>query len=193
VSKGLYNQEIDVRRTFAFAIRTSRAGSESFLTEVRQAVWSLDPNLPLADVRTLDDYYRKSMARTSFTLTLLAVAGGMALLLGVVGIYGVIAYSVSQRTREIGIRVALGTQHQQLTRMFVRYGLLLTAAGVACGLVASIALTRLMSSLLFEVSSFDPVTYIAVAIGLVAAAALASYLPSRRAAAVDPIEALRAE
>jgi len=117
----------------------------------------------------------------------------MALLLGVVGIYGVIAYSVSQRTREIGIRVALGAQHGQLAGMFVRHGLLLTAAGVACGLGAAIALTRLMSSLLFEVSPVDPLTYGAVAIGLVAAAALASYLPSRRAAAVDPVEALRAE
>jgi predicted permease len=191
--KDLYNDQTQVQRTTAFVIRTSRAGSESFLKEVRQAVWSLDANLPLAEVRTLDDYYRKSMARTSFTLVMLAVAGSMALLLGVVGIYGVIAYSVSQRTREIGIRVALGAQHQQLAGMFVRHGLLLTAAGVACGLVASIALTRLMSSLLFEVSRFDPVTYGAVAIGLVAAAALASYLPSRRAAAVDPIEALRAE
>ena len=191
--KGLYNDQTQVQRTAAFVIRSSRAGSESFLKEVRQAVWSLDANLPLAEVRTLDDYYRKSMARTSFTLVMLAVAGGMALLLGVVGIYGVIAYSVSQRTREIGIRVALGAQHQQLTGMFVRHGLLLTAAGVVCGLVASIALTRLMSSLLFEVSRFDPLTYGAVAIGLVAASALASYLPSRRAAAVDPIEALRAE
>jgi len=188
-----YGEKPFVRRTAAFAFRSSRAGAESFLKEVRQAVWSLDSNLPLADVRTLDDYYRKSMARTSFTLVMLAVAGGMALLLGVVGIYGVIAYSVSQRTREIGIRVALGAQHGQLAGMFVRHGLLLTAAGVACGLGAAIALTRLMSSLLFEVSPVDPLTYGAVAIGLVAAAALASYLTSRRAAAVDPVEALRAE
>ena len=188
-----YGEKPFVRRTAAFAFRSSRAGAESFLKEVRQAVWSLDSNLPLADIRTLDDYYRKSMARTSFTLVMLAVAGGMALLLGVVGIYGVIAYSVSQRTREIGIRVALGAQHGQLAGMFVRHGLLLTAAGVACGLGAAIALTRLMSSLLFEVSPVDPLTYGAVAIGLVAAAALASYLPSRRAAAVDPVEALRAE
>jgi predicted permease len=191
--KDLYDDKTRVERTVAFAIRSSRAGSESFLKEVRQAVWSLDANLPLAEVRTLDDDYRKSMARTSFTLVMLAVAGGMALLLGVVGIYGVIAYSVSQRTREIGIRVALGAQHGQLAGMFVRHGLLLTTAGVACGLVAAIALTRLMSSLLFEVSALDPVTYVAVAAGLVAAAALASYLPSRRAAAVDPVEALRAE
>jgi predicted permease len=191
--RDFYGEKPFVRRTAAFAIRSSRAGAESFLKEVRQAVWSLDANLPLADVRTLDDYYRKSMARTAFTLVMLAVAGGMALLLGVVGIYGVIAYSVSQRTREIGIRVALGAQHGQLAGMFVRHGLLLTAVGVACGLGAAIALTRLMSSLLFEVSPVDPLTYGAVAIGLVLAAALASYLPSRRAAAVDPVEALRAE
>jgi predicted permease len=188
-----YDQKVMVRRTVAFAIRTPRAGSESLLKEVRQAVWSLNANLPLADVRTLDDYYRRSMARTSFTLVMLAVAGGMALLLGVVGIYGVIAYSVSQRTREIGIRVALGAQNQQLAGMFVRHGLLLTGAGVACGLVAAVALTRLMSSLLFDVSAFDPLTYGLVALGLVAASALASYLPSRRAASVDPVEALRAE
>jgi putative ABC transport system permease protein len=191
--KGLYNEGVEVPRTATFAIRSSRAGAESFLKEVRQAVWSVDANLPLAEIRTLDDYYRKSMARTSFTLIMLAAAGAMALLLGVVGIYGVIAYSVSQRTREIGIRVALGAQHQQLTGMFVRHGMLLTTAGVVCGLAASIALTRLMSSLLFEVSRFDPMTYGTVAIGLAAASALASYLPSRRAAAGDPIEALRAE
>ncbi|HWY49543.1 MAG TPA: FtsX-like permease family protein [Bryobacteraceae bacterium] len=95
---------------------------------------------------------------------MLAVAGGMALLLGVVGIYGVIAYSVSQRTREIGIRVALGAQRQQLAGMFVRHGSQLTAAGVVCRLGASVALNRLMSSLLFEVSRFDPITYAAVAV-----------------------------
>ena len=133
------------------------------------------------------------MARTSFTLVMLALAGGMALLLGVVGLYGVIAYSVSQRTREIGIRMALGARQPQLTGMFVRHGLWLTAAGVGFGLVAAFALMRLMSSLLFKVRPVDPVTYLAVSIGLIATAMLASYLPSRRAAVVDPVEALRAE
>jgi len=133
------------------------------------------------------------MARTSFTLIMLGVAGAMALLLGVVGIYGVIAYSVSQRTREIGIRMALGAQHQTLTTMFVRHGLSLTAIGVACGLVVAIIVMRLMSSLLFKVSPVDPVAYSAASLGLVATAFLASYLPSRRASAVDPVEALRAE
>jgi predicted permease len=180
-------------REIAFVVRSSRTGSQSFLNEVRQAVWSLNPNLPLADVHALDFYYRRSMARTSFTLIMLGVAGAMALLLGVVGIYGVIAYSVSQRTREIGIRMALGAQHQTLTSMFVRHGLSLTAIGVACGLVVAIIVMRLMSSLLFKVSPVDPVAYGAASLGLVATAFLASYLPSRRASAVDPVEALRAE
>ncbi|MGO8816195.1 MAG: FtsX-like permease family protein [Terriglobia bacterium] len=133
------------------------------------------------------------MARTSFTLVMLAVAGGMALLLGVVGLYGVIAYSVSQRRREIGIRMALGAQDTELTRMFVRHALLLTGAGVACGLVAAPALTHLMSSLLFGVKSVDVATYTAVSLGLIATAALASYLPARRAATVNPVESLRGE
>ena len=180
-------------RDVAFVIRSSRTGSESFLNEVRQAVWSLNPNLPLAGVHTLEFFYKRSMARTSFTLIMLGVAGSMALLLGVVGIYGVIAYSVSQRTREIGIRMALGAQHQALTGMFVRHGLTLTGIGVACGLVVAIIVMRLMSSLLFKVSPVDPVAYGAASLGLVATAFLASYLPSRRASAVDPVEALRAE
>ena len=180
-------------RNVAFLLRSPRTGSESFLNEVRQAVWSLNPNLPLAEVHTLDFFYKRSMARTSFTLIMLGVAGSMALLLGVVGIYGVIAYSVSQRTREIGIRMALGAQQQTLTGMFVRHGLALTGIGVACGLVVAIVVMRLMSSLLFKVSPVDPVAYGAASLGLVATAFLASYLPSRRVSTVDPVEALRAE
>jgi predicted permease len=182
-----------VRRYVAFAIRSSRAGSEAFLKEIREAVWSVNPNLPLSSVHTLGYFYTRSMARTSFTLIMLAVAGGMALLLGVVGIYGVIACSVSQRVREIGIRMALGAQRQSLTGMFVRHGLFLTGIGIAFGLTAAIIVMRLMSSLLFQVNSVDPATYAAVTLGLVATAFMASYLPSRRAATVDPVEALRAE
>ncbi|HEV2348930.1 MAG TPA: ABC transporter permease [Terriglobia bacterium] len=187
------SNDIDVRRYVTFSIRSPRAGSESLVNEVRRAVWSVDPNLPLADIRTLDYYYKRSMARTSFTLLMLAVAGGMALLLGVVGLYGVIAYSVSQRRREIGIRMALGAEHQDLVAMFVRHALGLTGIGVACGLLAALALMRLMSSLLFGVKPFDAVTYGTVSLGLIATAALSSYLPARRAAAVNPIESLRAE
>ena len=185
--------DVDVRRFVTYSIRSTRAGSESLMNEMRRAVWSVDPNLPLSDVRTLDYLYRRSMARTSFTLVMLGLAGGMALLLGVVGLYGVIAYSVSQRRREIGIRMALGAHHQQLTGMFVRHALLLTGVGVVCGLAAAPVLTRLMSSLLFGVKSVDPATYVAVSLGLVATAALAAYLPARRAAGVNPVESLRAE
>jgi ABC-type antimicrobial peptide transport system permease subunit len=184
---------VSTRRELSFALRTSRAGTESLMKEVRQAVWSVDPNLPLAQVHTVDYFYRSSMARTSFTLLMLGVAGVMALLLGTVGIYGVIAYSVSQRTREIGIRMAMGAQRSELTRMFVRHGLALSAIGVAFGLVAAFLSMRFLSTLLFGVKPVDLLTYSAVSIGLVATALLASYLPSRRAATVDPVEALRGE
>jgi predicted permease len=187
------SNDIEIRRWVAFSIRSPRAGSETLMNEVRQAVWSVDPSLPLADVHTLEYYASRSMARTSFTLVMLAIAGGMALLLGVVGLYGVIAYSVAQRRREIGIRMALGARRQELTGMFVRHGLLLTVLGVACGLTASFVLMRLVSSLLFGVKAVDPVTYSVVSLGMAATAGLASYLPSRRAATVDPVEVLRAE
>jgi putative ABC transport system permease protein len=182
-----------VSRYVGFAIRSTRAGSEAFLKEVRESVWSVNPNLPLSSVHTIEYFYTRSMARTSFTLIMLAVAGAMALLLGIVGIYGVIACSVSQRVREIGIRMALGAQTQSLTGMFVRHGLILTSIGIAFGLAAAIIVLRLMSSLLFHVNPVDPVTYAAVTLGLLATAFIASYLPSRRAATVDPVEALRAE
>jgi predicted permease len=186
-------ENLRARRELAFALRTPRAGTENLMKDVRQAVWSVDPNLPLAEVQTEETYYRSSMARTSFTLLMLGVAGAMALLLGTVGIYGVIAYSVSQRTREIGIRMALGAQRQELTGMFVRHGLVLTVIGVAFGLAGAFFSMRFLSSLLFGVKPVDLVTYGAVSTGLLVTALLASYLPSRRAATVDPVEALRGE
>jgi ABC-type antimicrobial peptide transport system permease subunit len=156
-------------------------------------VWSVNANLSLASVRTMQDIYNRSLGRTSFTLVMLGIAGAMALVLGLVGIYGVISYAVSQRRREIGIRLALGAQPGELRLMFVRHGLVLAAAGVAIGLTAAMALTGLMSSLLFGISPMDPVTYAAVPVVLVMAATLASYLPARRASMVDPVEALKAE
>ena len=186
-------QAHDVASYTGFGIRSPRAGSEAFLKEVREAVWSVNPNLPLSNVHTLGFFYTRSMARTSFTLIMLVVAGSMALLLGVIGIYGVISCSVSQRVREIGIRMALGAQTQSLTGMFVRHGLILTGIGAAFGLVVAAIVMRLMSSLLFHVNPVDPITYAAVTLGLIATAFVASYLPSRRAATVDPVEALRAE
>jgi predicted permease len=182
-----------VRRGVAFTLRSPRAGSRGFMNEVQERVWSVNPDVPVAEVSTLGELYTKSMARTSFTLVMLCVAGSMALLLGIVGIYGVISYAVSQRTREIGIRMALGAQRDALTAMFVRQGLVLTLIGAACGLVTAFISMRLMSSILFNVSPVDPVTYISITIGVVAIAYLACYLPSRRAATVEPMDALRTE
>jgi predicted permease len=193
LTKNFEGDGVSIRRGVAFVIRTPRAGSTSLLQELRQSVWSVNPNLPLASVTTLETLYDKSLARTSFTLVMLAIAGGMALLLGVIGIYGVISYSVSQRRREIGIRLALGAPLQEVTGMFVRHGLILSSMGAACGLTAAFALSRLMKSLLFDVSPADPTTYVSVSLGLILAAMLASYLPARRATKVDPVEALRAE
>jgi predicted permease len=180
-------------RRVSVAIRTERAGTESLLNQVREAVWSVSANLPLAQVRTLDEVYDQSMARTSFTLVMLAIAGAMALLLGVSGLYGVIAYAVSQRRREIGIRLALGAQAREIRGLFVRRGLVLVGVGVAIGLGGAAAFTRVMQSLLFGISPLDPVTFTAMPVVLAAAAVLASYLPARRAVAVDPVETLRAE
>lgn len=179
--------------SMVFLLRTARAGSESLTEEIRKTVWAVNGSLPITEVRTMGEIYQRSMSRTAFTLTLLAISGGMALLLAAVGIYAVISYTVAQRTREIGIRMALGAEHARLKRMFVGHGLLWGGIGAGVGLVAAAALARLMSTLLYEISPFDPLTYAAVAAGLLAMAAVASYLPARRVTRVDPMEALRAE
>ncbi|MFL6279066.1 MAG: FtsX-like permease family protein, partial [Vicinamibacterales bacterium] len=165
----------------------------AFVNEISRVVWSVNPNLPLAGVRTLQEIYDRSLARTSFTLVMLALAGGMALLLGIAGIYGVISYSVSQRTREIGIRVALGARNEQVVRMFVSHGARLAAVGIVFGLLAAAGLTRFLSTLLFNVKRSDPLTYVLVCAALVSAAMIASYVPALRATSVDPVQALRAE
>jgi predicted permease len=180
-------------RRATFAIRSDRAGTEGLLDQVREAVWSVNPNLPLAQVRTLDEVYGQSLSRTSFTLAMLAVAGAMALLLGVSGLYGVIAYAVSQRRREIGIRMALGAQAREIRGLFVRRGLLLLGLGLGIGLAGALGVTRLMESVLFGIGPRDPVAFVAMPLILAAAAVLASYLPARRAMAVDPVETMRAE
>ena len=184
---------LNALRTATFVVRSQRAGSEGFLKQLQQAVWSVNSSLPLASVRTMQQVYEGSLARTSFALVMLAIAGAMALVLGLIGIYGVISYAVSQRRREIGIRLALGARQAELRRMFVRSGLVLAAIGVAIGLTAAAGLMQLMKSLLFGISPLDPLTYLLVPAVLIGAAVLASYLPARRASAVDPVEALRAE
>jgi predicted permease len=180
-----------VSRSVAFALRTDRASTESLLRDIRQAVSEVTPELPLAQVRTLADIQQNSMARTSFSLVLLGIAGAMALLLSIVGVYGVLAYAVTQRQREVGIRMALGAAPLTVQRMFVYRGLVLSAVGIAVGAVAAALLTRLMSSLLFGVEPLDAVTFVAAAIFLAMAAMLASYIPARRAAAVPAATTLR--
>jgi putative ABC transport system permease protein len=180
-------------RTTTYVVRSERAGTESFTNEIRQAVWASNPDLTVYEVSTLQQHYSASLARTSFMLVLLAIAGAMALFLSVVGIYGVISYIVSQRTREIGIRLALGAQARSVKRMFVRQGLAVALIGVAVGLAAAVAMSRWLASFLFEVRPLDFPTYVAVLGVLLAAVFLATYLPARRAAKLDPVETLRAE
>jgi predicted permease len=180
-------------RSVAFSIRSKRAGNEGFLNELSQAVWSVNPNLPLALVRTMQEVYDRSMAGTSFALVMLGIAGATALVLGLIGIYGVISYAVSLRTREIGIRVALGAQGRDIVRIVLGQGGKMALVGIALGLVASFGLTRLMSSMLFGVSPTDPLTFITVAIVLLAVALVACWIPARRATRVDPMVALRHE
>ena len=184
---------MSVQRNLAYVIRSERSGSPTLLKEVQQAVWSVNPNLPLANVQTLEEIQAGTMAQTSFALVMLSIAAGVALLLGVVGIYGVIAYIAAQRTREIGIRMALGAAQRDVSGLFLRHGLVLSALGIGIGAVAAAGLTRLMTSMLFGVNPLDWVTYLAVAVGLGATALLASYLPAARAARMDPSVALRAD
>ena len=180
-------------RSVTFAMRSSRAGTEAFLNEVQQAVWQVNADLPVASLRTMQEIYSKSLARTSFTLVMLGIAAAMAVALGIIGIYGVISYAVSQRAREIGIRLALGAQKRELRWMFVRSALALTGIGVLIGLVAAAGVAQLMRTLLFGVSPLDLRTFLTVPLVLAVAAAIAGYLPARRVAKLDPVVALRCE
>jgi predicted permease len=189
----LSDEKIMVYRNMAYAVRTSRLNSPTLLNEVQQAVWSVNGNLPVAHVRTLEEIQADSMAQTSFALVMLSIAASVALVLGIIGIYGVISYIATQRTREIGIRIALGAARSDVSRLFLRHGLVLAGVGIGIGIVAAAFVTRLMSALLFGVSSIDVLTYAAVAIGLGSTALFASYLPAVRAARVNPAEALRWE
>jgi ABC-type antimicrobial peptide transport system permease subunit len=180
-------------RTMACAVRSTRVGTPGFLRELEQAVWTVNPDLPLARAQTVEEIRAHSMAQTSFALVMLGIAAGVALLIGVVGIYGVIAYAVALRTREIGIRMALGAQIADVQNVFLRQGLWMTATGIVIGIGVAMMVTRLMSTFLFGVGPMDPVTYAAVSGTLAAVALTGTYLPARRATRVDPLVALRAE
>jgi putative ABC transport system permease protein len=191
LQEDFWDVKMRAQRSMAFAVRSERLRDPGFLKEVQQAVWAVNPNVPLASVETLQEIYDKSMAQTSFTLVILGIASAVTLLLGVVGIYGVIAYIVAQRRREVGIRMALGAAGGEVQRLFVRHGLAITGIGLLIGGVAAAALSRLLASLLFNVSPLDPVTYGGgiVALGLVAL--IATWIPARQATRVDPATAIR--
>jgi predicted permease len=187
------NNSIDTQRAVTFVVHSGRAGTESLRSEIQQAVWQVNGSLPVASMQTMGEIYSRSMARTSFTLVMLAIAGAMALALSLIGIYGVISYAVTQRTREIGIRMALGARKGALRWMFVRSALALTGIGVVIGLGTAAAVARMLRTVLFGVSPLDPVSFAAVPFILAGAAALASFLPASRVAAINPVEALKDE
>ena len=191
--KSVFDEDVYVRRTITFLIRTPRAGTSAFLNEAKQAVWGVNASQPIFLVRTLKQVYDGSMARTSFTLVMLAVAATMALMLSIVGIYGVISSTVNQRRPEIGVRMALGAQAVQVGRMVVAQSLRVAGVGIAIGLVGAFATTRVLRSLLFGVNPTDPATLAGVTLVLIALGAGAAYAPARRATRVDPVEVLRRE
>jgi putative ABC transport system permease protein len=160
---------------------------------VKAQLWSVDKDLPATYLSTMDHLISESLSRPRFDAMLLAAFAGLALLLAMVGLYGVIAYGVSQRTQEIGVRMALGAQRADILRLVLSQGVLLTAAGVVAGLAISLAMTRAISGLLYGVSAFDPITYAAVTLLITLVAMLACYIPARRAMRVDPMIALRYE
>jgi len=160
---------------------------------VRDVVNSLKPEQPIANIGTLDDVVARSLSQARFSMLLLSIFAGLALMLSAVGIYGVMAYVVAQRTREMGIRLAMGAQAGDVLKLVLRQGGKLALAGVGIGIAAAVALTRLMASLLFGVSAADPVTFVGVAILLTFVAIAACYMPARRATRVDPIATLRYE
>jgi predicted permease len=181
-----------IPRSVAFALRSGRTATEGMIADVRRAVADVNPVLVITEVSTLAQVYRDhpSMARSAISLALLGIAGAMALLMSLVGIYGVLAYAVVQRQREVGIRLALGAPPGSVTGMFVSRGMTLAGIGIAIGAAVAAGITRWMSSLLFGVAPVDAATFAAAASVLVIAALAASYIPARRAAAVDPVETL---
>jgi putative ABC transport system permease protein len=181
------------RRSVAFALRSRRAGTQGLLQEIMAKIHAVDSSLPLVRVRTLSDLSRFTMERRSFALVLLGIAAVMAVTLSIIGVYGVLAYAVAQRRKEISIRVAVGAEPRTIKALFLRQGLILTCLGGAVGLVSARGVSHWMSSLLFGVTPADPLTFGVSGAVVLAAALAASYVPSRRAASLHPIEALRSD
>jgi putative ABC transport system permease protein len=193
VMADFWESPLFAQRVLSYAVRTPRVRTPGFVREVQQAVWAINPNLPVASPATLGVLYARSMAETEFAMINIGIAASVTLLLGIVGLYGVVAYIVAQRRREIGIRMALGADGRDVQRMFVARGAALCGLGLALGVGAALGITRLMSSLLFGVGAFDPATYAVVIAVLGAVALVATWLPARQAARIDPAIALRAD
>jgi putative ABC transport system permease protein len=179
--------------TTATLIVRSQSDPQSLGTAVRQELGKIDSNLAIAGIQSLDEVVASSVAQPRLVLRFVAVFAGLALLLSAIGIYAVLAYMVSQRKRELGIRMALGAQRWQILRLVLRNGMGLTLVGVACGIAASLALTRLLAGLLFDIRATDPLAFSAAAFLLVVTALLACYVPARKASRLDPIIVLRSE
>jgi predicted permease len=180
-------------RAIFLSLKTDTADPLGFVPAVRNVIKSVDSELPIVRISTMEQRLAAARAQLRFRATLIALFAALALILACIGIYGVISYSVAQRTHEIGVRLALGAQSRDVLRLVARQGLKLTLAGVGCGLLASLALARLMQQLLFEVKATDPATFALIALLLVAVALIASYIPARRATKVDPLVAMRSE
>jgi putative ABC transport system permease protein len=173
-------------------VRTSLPPT-SLVSAIRRSIHEVDPKLVMTRIGTLGELVAGSMARARLTMLLLGMGAATALFLGVVGIYGVLSYTVRQRTAELGVRIALGAAPGGVVRMVLRQGALLAMGGIAAGLAAALALTRFLRGLLYEVSPNDPAAFAAMAVLLFAVALAASYVPARRAGRIDPVRALKAE
>lgn len=193
VQDDLYGAGSETRRQMTFLVRAEPAAHDALLPQIQEVIRAEAPGAPMAGTGTLGEVVDASLARTSFTLVMLGIAAGVALLLGAIGLYGIISYTMSHRTREIGIRMAIGAQSAEVSRMVVGEGMVLAGVGIGIGVVGAFAATRLMQSLLFGVAPVDVPTYGAAAVILAGVAVLASWIPARRAARVDPVEALRGE
>jgi putative ABC transport system permease protein len=178
---------------FATVVIRTTVDPLSLTEPVRRAIWKVDADQPMWKIRTVEFLVNRSTADRKFLMALMGIFATLALVLTIIGLYGVISYLVNQRTQEIGIRMALGAQMNDILSMVLRQGMVLVLAGVGLGLAAAWLLTGLMSRLLYRVSATDPVTFIGIALLLITVALLACYIPARRAARVNPLEALRYE
>ncbi len=174
-------------------ITKASADPNQLVAALRQQVKAIDPDQPIYNIRTMDEIRAESVAPERLNLTLLSIFAGIALVLAVVGIYGVMSYTVTQRTHEIGIRMAIGAQPRDVFRMVIGQGMSLALIGIALGLVGAYGLSRLMASMLFGIEATDPATFASIAVLLTGVALVACYIPGRRATKVDPVESLRYE